>query len=64
MVEIQRRSNLKEPEVAALCDALLKCATNSDTQAAKWAREIIASLQAEGYYIFYDIGEGGEDADR
>lgn len=42
-----------EPEIAALRDILLRginC-TNSESQATKWAREIIERLDEAGYFV-------------
>lgn len=40
-----------EPEMAALLEVLLGLVTNSEIQAAKWAREIIEKLEAKGFKV-------------
>lgn len=40
-----------QPEVAAMRDALLKLATNSDSQATKWAFDLIEHLDKAGYTV-------------
>lgn len=40
-----------EPEICALRNAMLGVTTNSDSQATRWAREIIERLDKEGYSI-------------
>ena len=52
-----------EPEIAALRDILLKTVnvTNSNSQATRWAREIIEYLDQAGYAIkAIDTGEPNE----
>lgn len=48
-----------EPEVATLADILLKGVnvTNSETQAVRWAREIIDTLEKQRYKIVPLSGE-------